>query len=162
MRFCLLVIPWIASSVLLAGSDEFRFTPGEVQFQLGETLRRQEAQEKKRCQKQNMLDTSPIHLTDIWEIRETYQAAADNGHVVAQNTLATILLSGAYGPYEMSDVLNLYRASARSGNADAQNDLATLLLRDAHIPQNIVEAEHLYLQAVEQGLDTAQINIDIS
>jgi TPR repeat protein len=92
---------------------------------------------------------------------ENYQAAALQGHAIAQNNLAALYQHGRGVPKNLGKALQLYLASARQGNPVAQCNLASLYFTGAAVPRDLAAAVRWFRAAAEQRYPAAQHNLAV-
>ncbi|RCS59692.1 tetratricopeptide repeat protein [Parvibium lacunae] len=68
--------------------------------------------------------------TDWQQAIQSYQKAADLGHLGAQNNLASLYLEGIATPRNTALAGQLYRAAAEKNHPEAQYNLSLMLVRD--------------------------------
>jgi hypothetical protein len=87
---------------------------------------------------------------------ESIKAAAENGDVGAQFTLAWKFETGEGVPQNYDEAINWYRKAADQGDASAQFNLGFIYRTGEGVPTNDVEAVKWWHKAAEQGFARAQ------
>jgi hypothetical protein len=90
-------------------------------------------------------------------------AAAQTGHVEAQYSLGTAMMTFGLGRgLDRAETARWFEAAASAGHAGAQRSLAALLEAGDGVPKDRARAMTLYLAAAESGDAVAQYNVGIS
>ncbi len=85
-----------------------------------------------------------------------YEKAADQGHVIAQNTMGD-----TYYAADDEKALFWYTKAAEQGYADAQAHLGWMYERGRGIAQDNKKAAIWYAKAADQGHEVAQYNLGL-
>lgn len=98
---------------------------------------------------------------DLAQAFQWYAAAAPQGHVSAQNNLATLYTRGKGVEKNYPEAVKWYRVAAMSGNDGAQNNLGWMYQNGLGVPKDYQQALTWYLKAAESGNSSAQNNLGV-
>jgi TPR repeat protein len=88
---------------------------------------------------------------DLGAAKWWYRLAANQGHILAQRTLALILNAEAVGTEDYDEPFRLLSAAAGAGDAQATTVLGTMYLRGWGTAVDLPKARDLYQQGYELG-----------
>lgn len=98
---------------------------------------------------------------DLTQAFQWYAAAAPQGHISAQNNLATLYTRGKGVERNYPEAVKWYRVAAMSGNDGAQNNLGWMYQNGLGVPKDYQQALTWYLKAAESGNSSAQNNLGV-
>ncbi|MFT4587253.1 MAG: TPR repeat protein [Limisphaerales bacterium] len=98
---------------------------------------------------------------DLTKAFQWYASAAPQGHVSAQNNLATLYTRGKGVERNYGEAVKWYRVAAMSGNDGAQNNMGWMYQNGLGVPQDYQQALSWYLKSAETGNSSAQNNLGI-
>lgn len=98
---------------------------------------------------------------DLKQAFRWYAAAAPQGHVSAQNNLATLYTRGKGVERDYGEAVKWYRVAAMSGNDGAQNNLGWMYQNGLGVPKDYQQALTWYLKSAESGNSSAQNNLGV-
>jgi len=98
---------------------------------------------------------------DIYQAKEWYKKAAEQGNTAAQYNLAKLISqsSDKTDPRAQEEVRYWYEKAAEGGRKEAMNDLALLYLKGDGVKQNKIKAFELFKKAALLGDASAQVNV---
>ncbi len=88
-----------------------------------------------------------------------YAKAAPQGHISAQNNLATLYTRGAGVERNHDEAVKWYRVAAMAGNDGAQNNLGWMYQNGLGVPKDYQQALNWYLLSAKAGNSSAQNNL---
>jgi TPR repeat protein len=91
----------------------------------------------------------------------SYQAAADNGHLISLCAAAEFYIRGRYVARDVARGLALCSQAAMANSPPAMLRLATYLHHDADVPHDLPGARHWYQLAAERQLPEARYQLAI-
>lgn len=81
-----------------------------------------------------------------------YEAAADNGHILAQTNLGRMLMRGDGAKTDYREAMEWFKLSAASGDNIAQHNLGLIYAKGLGVPVDYRQAIKWYSTAAKQGL----------
>ena len=90
-----------------------------------------------------------------------YRKAAEQGHLIAQQTLGVMYVKGRGVPRNEAEAANWFRQAAEQGDATAQYNLGAMYVSGSGVPRNDAEALKWFRQAAERGDAAAQYNLAV-
>ncbi|BAF73347.1 tetratricopeptide repeat protein [Sulfurovum sp. NBC37-1] len=98
---------------------------------------------------------------DIYQAKEWYKKAAEQGNTAAQYNLAKLIAqkTDKKNSHVNEQIIYWYEKAAEGGQKEAMNDLALLYLKGNGVKQNKRKAFELFKKAAQLGDTSAQINL---
>jgi len=88
-----------------------------------------------------------------------YAKAAPQGHIAAQNNLATLYTRGKGVDRNHEEAVKWYRVAAMAGNDGAQNNLGWMYQNGMGVPKDYQQALNWFLLSAKAGNSSAQNNL---
>ncbi len=87
------------------------------------------------------------------------QAAAEQGHVLAQTYVGTLYLDGTGAPRDATRAAAWFRKAAEQGDSVAQFNIATLYETGRGLAKDLGQAATWYRRSADQGFGLAQVSL---